>query len=353
MNVRQAREAAREWIELNREQYPGLRAAHLVGSITGMPFDAPFPTYKDLDFHLICSNDSPSLIRQGPFAPIVETSHRGVVLEGGLKPISDYRSAEAVVANPEIAHHLTLDSILYDPHQLLAGLQPEVRREYPRRSWVLERIAYEQRGLNGILDLLPVARQMGLSAEVNILGYSFNFITAVLCVATLRAPTTGSRMFLHLHDILSEYGQADLHDEALSILGLQNIQPVRIEQLLQEGTQAFDLAVQVKLSPHPFQHKINAHQRDYFIQSVRALINEGLYMYASAWLAPFYLSTHDILLIDGPESQKAKYNAQLRQFLGYLELDTPKKCVTANARARRVYNQCFTLARQIANSLPE
>jgi hypothetical protein len=51
MNVQQAKEIAKEWIESNREQYLGLLSAHLVGSITSMLPETPFPEEKDLDFH--------------------------------------------------------------------------------------------------------------------------------------------------------------------------------------------------------------------------------------------------------------------------------------------------------------
>jgi DNA invertase Pin-like site-specific DNA recombinase len=47
VNVAQAKQAARAWVEAHVGQWPGLRAAHLVGGITTMPDDEPFPAEKD------------------------------------------------------------------------------------------------------------------------------------------------------------------------------------------------------------------------------------------------------------------------------------------------------------------
>jgi hypothetical protein len=39
MNVQQIKTIMREWVNVNAEQYPGLRGAHLAGGITTMCFD--------------------------------------------------------------------------------------------------------------------------------------------------------------------------------------------------------------------------------------------------------------------------------------------------------------------------
>ncbi len=171
MNVTHVKRAAQEWVEAKLADWPGLRAAHLVGGITTMPDDASFPPYKDVDLHLIFDEGSPMLRTDGPFLNIIEVEHRGLLLEAGVKPVDDYRSAEAVLANPEFAHHLTVDSLLYDPTGLLRRLQEPVRHEFPRRQWVRARVEHERTGLQGALELQAMARAMwGAAGEVNILG---------------------------------------------------------------------------------------------------------------------------------------------------------------------------------------
>ncbi len=146
MNAHQAKLAARSWVEAQIGGWPGLRAAHFVGGITTMPDEAPFPAHKDVDLHLIFDEGSPAQDGDGPFGTLIEVAHGGVSIEAGVKSVAEYQSAEVVLANPEIAHHLTLDVVVDDRGGLLRELQPEVRREYRRRRWVSARIEHERRG---------------------------------------------------------------------------------------------------------------------------------------------------------------------------------------------------------------
>ncbi|HEX9115854.1 MAG TPA: hypothetical protein VGA61_07280 [Anaerolineae bacterium] len=106
MNAGEVKQAAKQWVAENLAAWPSLRAAHLVGSVAAAPDDAPFPAYKDVDMHLIFDEGSPMLISRGPFLHPIEAEYRGLMIEAGLKPVADYRSPEAVLANPEIADHL-------------------------------------------------------------------------------------------------------------------------------------------------------------------------------------------------------------------------------------------------------
>lgn len=105
-------------------------------------------------------------------------------------------------------------------------------------------------------------------------------------------------------------------------------------------------------SPHPFQHKINTHQRDDFIQSARVLIYVGRIFLRRRLAVPVQplRSYHSGAL--RPDVTKTNLS-QLMKFLSYLDLDTPEKLGTAADCARRVYEHCFTLACQIDNALPD
>ena len=78
MKAAEARHRAKTWVAAHRDQWPGLQAAHLVGGLTTMPDDAPFPAYKDVDLHLIVDEDSALLTSGGPFMPIIETEYAGL-----------------------------------------------------------------------------------------------------------------------------------------------------------------------------------------------------------------------------------------------------------------------------------
>jgi hypothetical protein len=343
MNVQQVKQITSEWLKMNLNQNPGLCGAHFVGSINTMPDEAYFPPYKDVDLHLVFKEGSPALENHGPFANLLETEYCGVILEGGYKPISDYQTPEIVLSNPEIAHHLTVDSLLYDPDGWLKGLQEPVRREYARRKWVLARIDFERKGLEGWKVLRPHARAADNSGleELNLLGYHLSYLVALLCVATLQAPSSA---YNRMRDILVEYNRLDLYDEAIAILGLRNISADLLETLLIEGAEAFDLAVQVRRSPNPFQHKLNPHQRGYFIDKCRSLIDSGLVEQAAGWMQAFYVSSINVILADGPEEVKPMFAARKNRLAKILEVGSKESMDARYLRMMQLDGQFFSLA---------
>jgi len=353
MNAKQAKHIARGWVETNLDQWPGLRAAHLVGGITSMADDAPFPASKDLDVHLVFDEGSPALQPTGPFQNMIEVSHGGISIEAGIKSAAEYASPEVVLANPEIAHHLMLDTLLYDPSGLLGDLQAPVRREYPRRRWVLARVEHERTGLAGALELLPMARQMsGAAGELNILGYSTTFLAATLCVATLNPPRMGGRMFVRTRQLLAEYDRLDLHDDALALLGVRDATPALVEDLLQEAAATFDLAVPIRKTPSPFGHKLHAHLRPYFVDACRSMIAAGDHREALAWVTPYHIATTDVMLVDGPETERPLYEERRARFLQTLGFDTAEARAARFAQANRLYDQVFALAAEIIAKHP-
>ncbi len=353
MDARQARDVAREWVAVNLDQWPGLRAAHLVGGLTTMPDDAPFPSHKDVDVHLVFDEDSPALLPAGPFPPILEVSAGGLAIEAGLKSVAEYRSAAAVLANPEIAYHLTVDSLLHDPSGLLRDLRDEVVRDYPRRRWVHARIDHERAGLADALALRPmVAAAWGASGEALILGYSATFVAAALNVATLAPPRMGGRMLVHLREVLAAQDRLDLHEEMLAVQGVQYVTPALVERTLGEAAETFDLAVAVRRTPHPFQHKLHRHLRPYFVESARGMLRDGFHREAMAWVVAFAVGTTDVVLADGPEEVKPELARRRATLLGELGLVDDADRTAAFARAERLYDRAFALAREMVDRHP-
>jgi hypothetical protein len=351
MDVRQVKHITTEWLVQNLTQYSGLCAAHFVGSITTMPDEAYFPAYKDVDLHLVFQAGSPALESHGPFANVLETDYRGVILEGGYKPFSDYRTPELVLSNPEIAHHLTVDSVLYDPDGLLQRLQAPVRADYARRKWVLARVEYERTGLEQWQGLRPFARAMDSSGsqQIQLLGYHVSYLVALLCVATLQAPSSA---YSRLREILAACNRLDLYEQVISILSLRNIPADQVERLIEEGAEAFDLAVQVRRSPNPFQHKLNPHQRRYFVDKCRSLLEAGYIEEAVGWLLAFYFSSVTVILVDGPDEVKPVFAARRDQLVSMLGMDTQEALDERYQRMTRLDEQFFKLAEALIHSNP-
>jgi len=356
VNTRQAKETARTWVGANANAWPGLRAAHLVGGITSLLDEAPFPATKDVDVHLIFAGGSPALEASGPFPNILEVAYGGLAIEAGIKSDADYASPEAVLANPEIAYHLTVDSVLVDPRGWLQAMQEPVRRDYRRRKWVLARLKHERSGFARALVLLrETGATWGASGDVNILGYTTTFLAAALAVATLNPPRIGGRVLMHLRDLLAGQARLDLHEEILDLLGVRHGAPERVQQLLREGAEAFDLALELRQIPHPFipgEHKLHPHLRPYLVDASRDMIAEGSHREALPWIAALSLVTTDLILLAAPEAKRPKFAARRAALIRELGFDSEA------ARAAKVEGmtclgeRVFALADQMAAENP-
>ncbi|HEY7030033.1 MAG TPA: hypothetical protein VH482_01835 [Thermomicrobiales bacterium] len=354
MNVAQAKQTVRAWIEANTARWPGLRAAHLVGGVNSLPDEAPFPANKDIDLHLVFAEDSPILRAEGPFMNILEESLARLAVEAGIKSVADYRSPGLVLCNPEIAYHLTVDSVLYDPSFLLRDLQSEVRRGYARRRWVHARIDHERHGLDRAFAMRPMAAaHLGPSGEVSILGYAMTFLTTVLQVAQLRAPRIGSGMLVRMREALSDCGRLDLYDDVLALFGLQDVTPTQVEDLLNDGIDAFDLAVAVIKTPHPAQHKMHRHLRPYFVESCGGMVAAGDHREALFWGILFCLTSTDVILADGPAAVQPAFAAYQHRFLQALGMDDAGARADRYVQAERLADRFFALAEEIIDRHPE
>ena len=345
MLAREARRRAQYWIAANLEHWPDLIAAHFVGGVTAMEDDEPFPPTKDCDLHLIFDASSPMLQARGPFMNVLEESFDGLMLEAGVRSIAEYGSVEQVLGNPEVAHHLTLDSILYDPSGYLTALQIGVRAGYRDPRWVAARIDYERNAQQAALGLRGLANQMfGPLGELSILGYTTTFAKAVLDVATLRAPRIGGRLGVNLGDELGELGRPDLFEAALGVLGIRDLNPSQVDAWLIRTATLFDDAVAVRRTPHPFQHKMHAHLRPLCVDSCRRMFDEGFHREAMLWTIPYVEATTDILLVDGPDERKTEITATQAEFLDLLGFATLEQRDAKWSCAATLYDDYFTLA---------
>ena len=348
-----ARAAARAWITTNADRWPGLRAAHLVGGLAALPDDAPFPAGKDIDLHFIFDPASPALIPTGPFPEIIEEPLDPWAIEAGLKSADDYASPAVVLANPEIAHHLTSDSILYDPDGLLAQLQGPVRAGYPLRRWVEARLGYERGAFAGVQGMLPMAiGRYGVGGGVMMLGYLSTFPAAAFDVAALEPPRGGARMLAHLRDTLRAHERGELFDELLEAMGVPDLTPDAARAELARTAEIFDRAAPIRRTPHPFQHKLHPHLRHYLVSSVTRMIDAGNHREGIAWSAPYRIASLDVLQADGDDADRAEAARELDAFLASMGFTDMSVLEAKLARVIPLYEAMFDLADEIARRNP-
>lgn len=344
VNVMEAKGVARDWVATNADNWPGLRAAHLVGGITAMEDDATFPTTKDIDLHLIFDDDSAMVQQRGPIPNILEAQVAGLAIEAGLKPVSDYQSPAAILGNPELAFHFTVESSIYDPDGWLSGLSREVIPGYADREWVDARMRHEVLGQERAFALRPLAQELlGPSGELSMLGYSSTFLAGAFSVAALRAPKIGGRVFVTVREYLNELDRLDLHERLLAIMGLDRLSLPEAQELLEETGRFFDLALLRKQRPHPFDHKLHAHLRPYLIDSCQRMIDEGFHRESAAWMLPFHLATTDVLKTDGTPMEQRWAGQRQERFLIERRFGTGEMRDARFAEMANLSNEIFAL----------
>jgi hypothetical protein len=157
----------------------------------------------------------------------------------------------------------------------------------------------------------------------------------------------GGRTLVNLHDQLAAAGRLDLHERVLDNLGLACITVADAERILAMAAEAFDIALEVKRTPHHFEHKLQPHLRPYFIDSCRGMIADGFHREASTWAGAFYAGCTDVILVDGPEDLKTRYAAKQAAFLREVGMDTQVARDARYAEVERLRDEIFALAHEV------
>ncbi len=337
--VGQVIELAREWVSTQTEQLPELLAAHLMGGITSMTADEAFATYRDVDLHLILQDDVDVPEEN------VEVLYKGLMIEVGFRQQKDYCTPEVILADPIIACHMAVPSILYDPTGFLTQLHETVTQEYARRKWVHARCEAEKREGFGMLE--AAAHVPDLVTALNLLAYAGTYVSGVLALASLK-PITGRRSYPQMRRILEAWGRTDLQERLLEVVGHAHLSREQVERSLQDATEAFDIAVQVKRTAHPFGYKMHAHLRPYFVDGTQEMINEGFHREAAGWAMAYYSSAMQIIQTDAPSNLTADMLRKFKECIGrQLGLNGTDTWEMRIERARAVFSEVFTLADEI------
>jgi hypothetical protein len=310
-----------------------------MGGITSMAAEEPFAAYRDVDLHLILHDDVDVPGEN------MEALYKGLMIEAGFRQQKDYRTPEVVLADPVIASHMAVPGILYDPMGFLTRLHEVVAGEYARRKWVQARCEAEKREAFGMLE--STARIPDPVAALSLLAYAGTFVSGVLALARLK-PITGRRSYPQMRLVLEAWGRADLHERLLEVIGHAHLSREQVERYLRDATEAFDIAVQVKRTPHPFGYKMHAHLRPYFVDGTQEMICEGFHREAVGWAMAYYASSIQVIQADAPSKLTPDMQAKFEECMGRQLGPTGAHAWKIRIeRARAVFSEVFTLADEI------
>jgi hypothetical protein len=312
---------------------PGFCGAHLLGGILALPHDAPFPTYKDIDLNIVCAGVSETTTH--------DVAYNGLILEYSVVDIDRYRSPEAVLANPELASNLAVDSILADPLGLLAPLQQAVAAQYASRRWVRARCDYEKQVVAQALGGLCRVRSP-FEALWRLFGAAL-YLSGLLAEASLRPPTHRRSMVL-MRDVLRAHGHEELHEVALRLLGVAYMDRRQVEAYLDDCAAAFDCATTVTRTPVMFQFKFQPHVRPYIIEGAREMIEQGCHREAMFWITGFLVFANAAIQADAPAVERRAFQARVDRLVADLGLRTSADVVARAAAAGDLAQAIFDVA---------
>jgi hypothetical protein len=326
---------ARSWVEEHGARLPGFQGAHLMGGLSTLPDDAPFPTYRDVDIAVVVDGGDDE-------QPPTEHHYCGLMIEVGLYAPARYHSVAQMLADPALAPHLAAGRVLADPHGLLRALQPEVARTYAQPEWVAARCSAAKRQALALLAQLDAAESF--DAYLPTLVF---LVVEPLCglpaIASLHPPTHRRSLAL-AGEILTRAGRPELHEGLLDLLGFAQLTRDEVESWLAPVAEAYDRAVAVKRSPSPYHFKLHAHLRPYFIAGAQELINEGKQREAMWWLLFGYTISNSTLQQDGDADERSYHQAQIGRMLGILAVEAASGRRIRALRARQLADQLFAMA---------
>jgi hypothetical protein len=342
MYVYEAIELTRAWVEADASRLPGFRGAHLMGGVLALPKEATFPAYKDIDFNVVCEGAGETAT--------YDVAYGGLILEYSVVDAAQYRSADVILANPELACNMAAGGILADPNGMLAPLSREVAAGYADPRWVAARCAYERQV---VTQALTGAQYAGTPAEVFWpLSGAILYMSGLLAEASL-LPPTHRRCLVLMRDVLREQGREDLHEDVLRMLGFGQLSRQQVEQYLDECAAAFDRAVEVTRTPVPFQFKFQRHVRPYVVDGAREMIEQGCHREAMFWIAGFMMFANTVLQADAPAAERPIFQAGLERLIADLGFRTPEDVAARRAAAREAGEAIFGIADGLIEQVAE
>ena len=347
MNVRQVIEIAKEWVEENVSQVPGFCGAYLGGSLSRMPKDASFPTYRDVDTYIIAED-----VNQVPIThPIL--LYKGILFERFKMSLESHSSPEVVLSRPLISTNLVTGVVVSDPVGLLGKLQKAIGEEYAHRKWVQFRLEFQKKGASEHLEKIKDA-----NSPIDVLdeiGWIVFFLAGAIATAHLRPPTV-RRCLALTKELLQSQGKAELHEEILKVYGCAHMSREQVDFYLHESINAFDLAVEVRHTPPPSwlaDLYIHPDVRPYFVDGAQEIIDEGSFREAMSWIVFFHSLANAVIQKDAPDEEKPMYQAGFDRLLSELVLGTHGDWQSRSELTKSVAEEVFQLVDEVVENHPD
>ena len=342
MRIKEAREAAANWVRVHAEALPGYTGACFSGSTVGMPEDAELPPYSDIDIVVFADWNTPPE-KPGKFL------YRNVLLEVTYLPVHLIHSPEEVLTNYHLAGMFRTNTLISDPAGDLGRLIDYVSPRFCHKKWVVKRCEHAmdkiQAGLSTLHEQRPIHEL--LTAWL----FPAGIMTHVLLAAALRNPTVRLR-YLKAREVLEGFGLSAFYPELLRLQGSESLTPERVEHHTLRLASLFDKASAAARTPFFFSSDITSQSRPIAIDGSLELIRQGNHREAVFWIAATFARCHQILAADAPESREA-YLPDLHALLSDLGFQSSGDILRRGEAVRAALPSLWAAAETIIRHNPE
>ena len=346
MTVKEAKVAAREWVEKELLNAPNFIGAFFTGSINVKDGTEELVAYTDVDVWPVYDCDwnelNPRLIR---------LPYKGILIELYRTPLNQYQNAEQVLSDYRVACHLALpQSIVSDPTGHFSKIQKAVEKDYPKKEWVLKRI--ENAKSVGNRYIPGIQNEETLYGRVFSVAYSVLVMGQIILLADLRDPG-GSKSIMHARDILAKYDKMFLHDEILQLLGCFGMSKEQVVSFFTALSQAYDKAMELSKTNPADSGDFTQPARQYRLTRIQKMIEEGFHRESMGPLLMDYRKTMEKINSDALEKEKEKYQQEYEKMSSSLGLSSKDDFVKRAKQAEKTLELVVPEAEQIAACNPK
>jgi len=337
MTVKQAREAARQWMVDEASCIPGFCGAYTAGSTNWLPDDANLTTASDLDIMVVLADQNQAKRRE-------KFIYHNTLLEVSYLQSDQFQSPDQILSDYHLAPSFRTTKIMLDPLGHLTQLLAAVSRDYAKRQWVRQRCANARDKIMG--HLRSINEEAALHDQVITCLFAAGITTHVLLVAGLKNPTVRAR-YVAARELLDEYGHVEFHETMLELLGSAGISPGRVNQHIATLTEIFDAAKRAIKTPVPFVSDLSDSARPIAIDGGLELIGRGYHREAMFWVGVTHSRCQKVLSCDAPEDLTQSFRDSYQELVGDLGVPTFAEVQRRLAEIERILPQVCDLGEGI------
>ena len=337
MRIKQARDAAREWVIEEASRLPGIHGAYTCGSTNWLPDDGELRTTSDFDIVIVLSDPNQAR-KRGKFL------FRDSLFDVSYLSDVQLQSPDLVLGDYHLAPSFRTTKILFDPSGHLTALLAAVRRNFAKRQWVRARCIHAR---NKVLEYLHSIDEQGpLHDQVIAWLFAAGITTHVLLTAGLRNPTVRLR-YPAVRRLLADYGHLEFHEALLELLGSARLSPGRVGHHLATLTDIFDLAKDTIKTAFSFAADISASARPIAIDGSLELIERGYHREAMFWIAVTHSRCQQVILNDAPNEMTDAFKDSYQELAGALRVASSAEIRQRCAAVERMLPHVWDLAEAI------